>query len=238
MSRRDRCIGVGEAVRRALIVNEGIPEQRVEVIYNGVDTAVYESAIARDEARRRLQLGSDEFVIIQVARLDYLKDHGTALRALARIVTRHPRIRLVLVGDGPERAAIESRIAELRLGEHVRLLGTRSDVNQLLPAADLFLLTSISEGIPLTIIEAMAAGLPVVATDVGGMSEVVANGETGYLAPAQNAAALAERVLYLAERPGHCRQLGLAGQQRARVEFDESRMCAQYERQYREMCRV
>src|SRR5207248_975319 len=128
----------------------------------------------RDSARRELGAGPGEFVLLQVARLDYLKDHATALRTLSRVLTRAPRTRLVLAGDGPERTAIENQIRQLNLGDTVRLLGTCKDVARLLHGADAFLLTSVSVGIPLTVIEAMAAGLPVVATDVGGMAEVVA----------------------------------------------------------------
>src|SRR5439155_18500964 len=119
---------------------------------------------------------------IQVARLDYLKDHATALRTLECVAGRRPDAHLLLVGEGPERAAIEAQVRERRLGDRVRLLGLRKDIPRLLQAADVFLLTSISEGIPLTLIEAMAAGLPVVSTRVGGVGEGVEDGVTGRLA--------------------------------------------------------
>src|SRR5207248_3814804 len=125
-----------------------------------------------------------------------------------RVVAQEPHARLVLVGDGPERAGVEAQVRELNLGEKVRFLGTRKDVAQLLHGADLFLLTSVSEGIPLTVIEAMAAGLPVVATDVGGLREVVADGLTGLLAPAKDAAALADCVWRLAGDPELRRRMG------------------------------
>src|SRR5262249_28468615 len=111
----------------------------------------------------------------------------------------------------------------------------RRDVGRLLCAADVFLLTSVSEGIPLTLIEAMAAGLPVVSTDVGGTAEVVADGQTGYLVPAKDDAALAGAVVRLAG-DGRLRQrLGAAGQARARAVFDEARMVARYAELYQEM---
>lgn len=235
LSRRDRCIGVGQAVRTALIENEGLPTARVEVIYNGVDIEAYASETDRAEGRRLLRAAPGEFVIIQVARLDYLKDHDTALRTMARAVSAVPHARLVFVGDGPERQAIESRIRALQLDDQVRLLGTRGDVKRLLPGADLFLLTSISEGIPLTLIEAMAAGLPVVSTDVGGVAEVVTDGVSGLLAPAGNVVALADGIRRLAADPALRRQFSLAGQSRARERFDETAMCRQYQQLYAEL---
>jgi len=238
LSRRDRVVGVGEAVRQALINNEGIPGQRVGVLYNGIDVDAFASAGDRAAARRDLGAGPGEFLLLQVARLDYLKDHATAVRTLARVVTQAPNARLVLVGDGPERPAIEAQVRKLNLADKVRLLGTRADVARLLHGADAFLLTSTSEGIPLTVIEAMAVGLPVVATDVGGLREVVTDGETGFLAPAKDDAALAEHLLRLAADADLRRRLGGAGRSRAKRCFDEPRMADDYGRLYRELAAV
>jgi L-malate glycosyltransferase len=173
--------------------------------------------------------------MIQVGRLDPLKDHATALRTLEEVRRRHPDARLVLVGEGPERGRIEELVARHQLAPHVRLLGLRSDVARLLSAADLFLLTSVSEGIPLAVIEAMAAGLPVVATRVGGVEEVVQDGATGLLAPSANPAALAEHVLQIAASPDLGRQLGQRGRVRAGAVFSEARMVAHYLQLYRQM---
>lgn len=231
LARRDRVVGVGAAVRQALIDNEGLPADRVSVLYNGIDVTAFSANPDRAAARRELGVGPDDFVILQVARLDYLKDHATALRTLARV----PNAYLLLIGEGPERPAIERLIGELNLGGRVRLLGLRQDVSRLLHGADLFLLTSVSEGIPLTVLEAMAAGLPVVATDVGGLREVVDDGTTGYLAPARDDAALAECVRKLAGSPNLRHQQGVAGRERAARHFDQPRMCADYGRHYREL---
>jgi glycosyltransferase involved in cell wall biosynthesis len=235
LSRRDRVVGVGAAVRQALIANEGLPAARVEVLYNGIDVDAFAAAADRAAARREMDAGPNDFVILQVARLDYLKDHATAVRTLARAVAQVPQTRLVLVGDGPERPAIEKLIRELKLGDAIRFLGLRKDVDRLLPGADVFLLTSISEGIPLTVIEAMAAGLPVVATDVGGMREVVAEGVTGLLGPAKDDAALATCISRLAGDASLRRAMGAAGRARAKNHFDEPRMAADYGRIYREL---
>jgi glycosyltransferase involved in cell wall biosynthesis len=236
LRRRDRVVGVGEAVRRALIDNEGIPPARVEVIYNGIDLAPFQGGRdGRESVRREFGCGPNDFAIIQVARLDYLKDHATALRTFAEILSHRPDARLILVGEGPERTPIEVAIRRLGLGAHVRLLGLRKDVARLLFAADLFLLTSISEGIPLTVIEAMAAGLPVVSTRVGGVPEVVEEGRTGLLAPSGDAAALAGQVVRLAGDAALRQRMGHFGRDRARALFPEPLMHARYDRLYREM---
>jgi glycosyltransferase involved in cell wall biosynthesis len=229
-------VGVGNAVRQALIANEGLPKRRVEVLFNGVDVDAFASQTNRTAARVAFGAAESEFVIIQVARLDYLKDHATALRTMARVVGKAPQSRLILVGDGPERSAIESQVRALKLDDNVCLLGTRSDVDRLLPGADAFLLTSVSEGIPLTVIEAMAAGLPVVGTDVGGMNEVVVDSTTGFLTPSNDDAALADRLLRLAGDPYLRQRMGAAGRARAKDLFDEPRMCADYQRLYLDLC--
>ncbi len=236
LEQRDRVVGVGQAVRQALIHNEGIPARRVGVIYNGIDLDGFgNGAHDRAAVRRDLGVAADDFVILLVARLDYLKDHATAVRTIQRVAQSRPNAKLVLVGEGPEKARIEALVAQQQLGAQVRFLGLRKDVARLLRGADLFLLTSISEGIPLTVIEAMAAGLPVVATRVGGLAEVVADGTTGCLAPSGDDAALAEQVLRLADEPALRHRLGEAGRQRAAGLFSEDQMHAAYFQLYKDM---
>jgi glycosyltransferase involved in cell wall biosynthesis len=236
LRRRDRVVGVGECVRQALVHNEGIRAHRVEVVYNGIETRAFPPRrVHRDQVRAELGCRPDEFVVIQVARLDYLKDHQTALRTLDRLVESVPAARLLLVGDGPERTAIEAEINCHQLWSNVSLLGTRHDVPRLLAAADVLLLTSISEGIPLTLLEAMAAGLPVVATRVGGVAEVVVDGETGLLAASGDDAALAAALRQLAQEPGLRQRLGACGCQRVRDHFDDAAMLTSYDQIYREM---
>jgi glycosyltransferase involved in cell wall biosynthesis len=239
LRKRDRVVGVGKAVADALIANEGMPAPRVEVVYNGIDTDAFAAACADCAGlRRELDLREADFVIIQVARLDYLKDHAAAVRTMHRLASSTPRARLLLVGEGPERGKIEALVRELGLEGHVRFLGLRQDVARLLPAADVFLLTSISEGIPLTVIEAMAAGLPVVSTRVGGLAEVVEEGATGLLAPAGDDAALAAHLHRLVEDAELRRRLGQGGQIRAGALFSERQMHARYRDLYRQMASI
>jgi L-malate glycosyltransferase len=236
LRRGDRIVGVGEAVRQALIQNEGMAAGRVQVIYNGIDlTPFADGQASRLQARQAMGVGPNDLVLMQVARLDYLKDHATAIRTLARVIERCPEARLVLVGEGPQLGPIQELCRQHRVAPNVHMLGLRKDVGWLLSGADLFLLTSISEGIPLTVIEAMAAGLPVVATQVGGIPEVVEDNKTGLLADSGDDTALAERILRLARDPALRHQLGALGRARALAMFSERQMHAQYARSYQEM---
>lgn len=229
LGRHDRVVAVGKDVRRALIDNEGLSPERVDVIYNGVDmTPISDLKNQRSAIRNELKYDEQDFVIIQVARLDYLKNHLTAIRAMLELVSSLPVARLLIVGDGPERAKVVDEIETLSLGEHVQLLGLRQDVPRLLNCADVMLLTSISEGIPLTLIEGMAARLPIVSTDVGGVSEVVKDGVTGFLTPPQSPEQLAKKLSQLASDASLCRTMGEEGEQVAQEKFSEQVMHAQY----------
>jgi L-malate glycosyltransferase len=237
LRKRDRLIACGSAVRTALIRNEGLPENRLEVIYNGVDVnqLSHPSADARERIRKEFGFGDDDFVVIQVARLHELKDHQTAIRTIERLREGRPMPRLLIVGEGEQRVAIEMAINERQLDDHVRLIGTRSDIADLLAASDAFLLTSISEGIPLTVIEAMAAELPVVATRVGGLPEMVQCNRSGYLADAGDDRKLAEALHKLQDDAGLRQSMGEAGLQVARQTFGLARMLSSYESVYEQM---
>jgi glycosyltransferase involved in cell wall biosynthesis len=238
LRRADRVVAVGSDVRRALVEKENFPASRVEVIYNGIDLDAVASAFpSRDAIRSELGLRRSEFVVSVCARLDPIKDHATTLLAFQRLLTRHPDARLIVVGDGPERVPISSACDVLGLREQILLLGLRTDVPRLLAASDAAILTSRSEGIPLFLLEAMAARLPVVATRVGGIPEVVEDGVTGRLAPAGDANALGDHLAELAARPDLRAHMGAAGRARAEARFAESRMIDEYRRLYEQMCR-
>lgn len=238
LRKKDRVIGVGEAVRQALISNEGIAAERTEVIYNGIDVNRFASSAVsahREQVRDELGIGRDAYVGVLVGRLDYLKDHSTAIRTAERVAHTCPDFRLLLIGDGPERSKIEAEIAEKSLGKVVTLLGTRHDVPRLLHAADVCFLSSISEGIPLTLIEGMAAGIPVVATAVGGVGEVVIDHETGLLAPSGDDRLLADCLIQLARDEERRREMGECGRLRASQMFSEAKMHQRYRDLYNEM---
>lgn len=236
LRRHDRVVAVGQQVKQALVDNEGIAERRIEVIYNGIPLAQFAAdPERRRQARSALGLDNQTFAIVQVARLNPLKDHVTAVAMMSRLVQRHPNARLLLVGEGEQRGVIETAIAEAGLQSSIRLYGNRSDVATFLQAADAFLLTSVSEGIPLTLIEAMAAGVPCVATRVGGIPEVIVDGQSGLLAAAQSPDQLTDCLQRLISNERQRQQLAQAGQERAVAMFGDAAMHARYHSLYRQL---
>jgi glycosyltransferase involved in cell wall biosynthesis len=159
-----------------------------------------------------------------IGRLSREKGHRTLLRAMSTVVRSVPEARLQICGDGPERSAIVRRAEANGLAENVVLLGFVQDVRPLLAAADVFVMPSLSEGLGVAVLEAMAMGKPVVTTDAGGLPEAVSEGETGMVVPAGDAEALAEAMTALLENPMHAREMGLAGRQRALSHFDRPRI--------------
>jgi len=176
-----------------------VPEDRLTVVPNGVPMSLEEDlSTLRVEGRRRLGLRPGATVVGVIARLHPDKDVATWLQAAALAHKRTPSLEFVIIGDGPEAAALRHRAQELGLGDAVVWAGEQPDAARLLPALDVFALSSVKEGLPLTLLEAMAAGVPVVATAVGGVPEAVENGRTGLLVPPRDPEALAEAMLRLA----------------------------------------
>lgn len=228
LRRSDRVVAVGRSVKQALIDNEGIPADRIEVIPNGIDTERFQpSATQRQQVRAEFVIGPNDYWVLMVARLDPIKDHITAIQSATQASRKVSGLKLALVGDGPERGKIENYIQEHRLSSHVQLLGTRHDVPRLLTGADTLLLTSVSEGIPLTVIEAMASGVPIVGTNVGSMADVVTE-SVGRLAAAKDVAGLATHLETLGSSDALRASMGLEGRLRAQSTFSESVMAEKY----------
>lgn len=197
-------------------------------IYNGLDTDVYAGTSTSAELKRELGLAQDALLVGIVARFDPIKDHPTLFRAFADVRKRFPKAELLCVGDGVERPRLEPLVTP-----GIHLLGERHDVPRILRGLDVFTLVSKNEGIPYTIIEAMAAGLPVVASRVGGNPELVEEGVTGRLFPAGDSAALADAIgAYLSDaemRAAH----GAAARASAVRRFGTEQMVRAYESVWR-----
>lgn len=233
LGRMPACIyAVSTDLRRHMIA-EGFPAARVAVASNGIDPGPITTGVERQRARARLGIAADRYVIGTVARLDPVKDLVTLVKAFA--VFRHSRrdAALVIVGDGPERSRVTAAARAAGVSESVLLTGTRNDVRQLLPAFDLYVNSSTTEGLSVTILEAMASSLPVVATAVGGNPEAVTHGETGLLVPPREPSALAAALLELAAEPARSANLGFAGRRRLEERFTLDGMANRYAQAYR-----
>lgn len=190
----------------------GIPRERIGCIRNVLEPTERERHVPAAPGQPP--------VVICVAGLRPEKDHATLLRAFAEVAVAHPGAVLRLVGDGPERAGVQDLVRELGLDGAVELLGNRTDVAELLPTADVFVLPSYAvENLPFAVLEAMAAELPVVATDIGALSELVVDGVTGLLVPPHRPAALAAALGEILADPQRARRMGRAGHEHLRREY-------------------
>jgi glycosyltransferase involved in cell wall biosynthesis len=216
----DRVVCVSRATA-ALSEEQGIPRNRIMTVWNGID-------LCRFPYRGPNPGGP----IVMVGRMAHVKDVGTLLRATALAVKQQPQLRLEIAGDGEELPALQQLAKELCISEQVTFLGQIDDIPGLLSRASLLALSSLSEGVSLTLLEAMAAGLPVVATRVGGNPEVVVEGETGLLVPSQSPEKLAEALVHLQADPELARRMGQAGRSRVEHYFDVRRMVRDYEGLY------
>ncbi len=214
-----------------------VAESKLWTIPNGIDLDRFTRPPGeRAAVRQELGLPDDAVVAITVARLSPEKNQRLMLAAMAPVLSA--RAQLVIVGDGSERAALEQQRAGLGArARFVHLLGMRDDAPRLLAACDLFLLSSASEGLPLVIPEAMAARLPVVSTDVGGINTVVVEGETGYLVRAGDEGALRERIVKLLDDPALRRRLGARGHELAHQRYGLDRVVKEYLAIYRYVLR-
>jgi len=235
-----RYVALSGQIESYLTERVGIAASQVERICNGVDTLRFQPASARQAVAGSPFDAPDTVIIGTVGRLQTVKDQLNLVRAVAIARVQGEagaRLRLVIAGDGPQRAEVEAEIAATGIGDITWLAGARSDVPEVMRALDLFALPSQAEGISNTILEAMASGLPVVATDVGGNAELVIEGETGALVPAQNPHAMAQAFLRYTADAALRQSHGAAGRRRVERNFSIDNMVARYTRLYEQLLR-
>jgi glycosyltransferase involved in cell wall biosynthesis len=212
---------------------DGFAGGRIEVIENGVETARYGPPAGKAGAKTRLGLDADRRYVVHVARHHPVKDQATLLRGFA--AAQLPGVDLLMVGDGPLRGDLERLARDLGVAARVRFLGIRADIPDLMRAADVFTLTSLSEAASLTLMEAMATGLPAAVTDVGGNGELVRHEREGLLFPRRDPAGCAAAFRRLVREPGLADRLGAAGRARALERYRLDRTVDAY---YRLYCRL
>jgi glycosyltransferase involved in cell wall biosynthesis len=232
--RADRIIAVSEEVARAIQLYAGIPRGRITTIPNGIDPDQFRCQENRWELRQRLCLPADRPLVVSVGRLTRPKGYPHLLAALA-LIPPDERPLTLIVGDGPDRHDLELKRAALKLEHDVRFLGNRHDIPVLLTAADVFVLASLWEGLPLVLLEAMASGLPSIVTSVGENPQVIEDGKSGLLIPPADEQTLAETLRCLLREPRRRESMGRAARERLERHFSLQGFMVAHERLYENM---
>lgn len=226
---------VAEYMKKDYIKQSKFPDNKSLTVYNGIEL---KTDIDSSSLKKELGILDDDLLVGHIANLRAPKGHRYLIKAASLICKNFPNAKFLLIGDegdGIIKKEIEDFIAESGLGENIRLLGFRKDVNRLLQLIDVFVLSSTSEGLPLSVIEAMASSKPVVATNVGGLPEIVIPDRTGYLVEPQNAEALAEKLEFLLENEALRNRMGRAGRKIIEEQYSLKTMIDNYQNLYEEL---
>jgi glycosyltransferase involved in cell wall biosynthesis len=216
---------VSESTRRFLVAHENVPEGRTTTIHNGVDlTKNQPRPEQRQAARRAWDLPENGPVIAGIGRLTYQKNFALFLEVAAEIVRRYPSATFVLAGTGEDEAALRAQAEALGLGTRVRFLGYVADMSALYPALDMLLLTSRYEGLPITILEAMACGVPIVASRLDGVQEVLGDGQDCALVPEGQRDGYVTRVDELLSQPALAQRYADAALAKVRAQYSAEAM--------------
>lgn len=223
---------ISEATKNALVEFEYLPRDKISVIYNGIRgfNPITDTVLLKQE-RDKLNINHNAMVFGTIARLDPIKNHTMMLRAFADALRQDSNLHLVIVGDGPERRTIESLIEELDLTHNVSLTGYKSDPSLYLNMFDVFLLSSLSEGTSMTLLEAMSLTKPCIVTDAGGNAEIIESNYNGLVTPNDDQDAFARAMVELSSQQKQ-RVFGSNGRARFERLFAAKHMCEKYEQLY------
>ena len=218
----DRIIAISERVKQAL-VTDGLPEEKVDVVYSGVDIQRFQNVQA-DYLISELGCNRDKLIIGNIAALTWDKDHRTLLEGARIVVDKFPQVIFLIVGEGPLRREMEVLIKKLDLEKEVKLLGFRRDIPEILSLLDLFVLSSSWEGLGTSLLDALASRVPVVATNVGGIPEIIKDRINGILVPSKNPGTLAEAIISFLKNRDLARRMAEQGFQLVKEKFSTDRM--------------
>ncbi len=236
LRRCEYVLAISDTVRQQSI-DLGLPPAKVVTMFSGIDYDAFQVTIDRPAVRQALGAEPGDLLLGNIARLFPEKDQSTLLRAMPSILRELPQARLVIVGDGPLLAALREEADRLSVSARVTFAGFRRDLAEVLQALDLQVHSSIKEGLPVAVCSGMAAGLPVVSTDIDGVAEVITPGVTGMLVPPGDPAGLADAIVTVLKDPGLARTIAANGQRRMRDEFRLSHVVGKLEGIYREVHR-
>ncbi|MBN1230668.1 MAG: glycosyltransferase family 4 protein [Anaerolineales bacterium] len=224
-------VAVSRQVKEFAIQKENTDPARVQVILNGIEFPKVpgDPQQAREEVRKELQVPAESVLAINVARFTRQKGHTYLLDAIPEILNENPNTIFAFAGEGPYKNEIEEKARSLGINDFIRFLGNRKDIPRLLNAADIFVMPSLWEGLPMALLEAMAVGLPVVVTAVEGVKDMIETNVNGIMIPIQDVPALIEKMNVLIASPSDRQRLGKAGQELVVSKFNNDRMCREYE---------
>ena len=230
-----RTVAVSKDIRDRLVTYEGLNSDDIEIVYNGVKPLPQITREKRLLLRRSFSIFEQDFVVGTVGRLDPIKNIPMLVSSVGAARRDIPNLRCLIVGGGDEHQALEATIVEQDLSECVKLTGFRNDASDLTQCMDLFVLSSLSEGTSIALLEAMAAGVPVVVTEVGGNPEIVSDGISGWLVPSGDVAMLSDVIREAVGSPEKSNALAIGGQRRFAEMFSFDRMIERYTEIYDEM---
>ena len=226
-------IAVSDSCRRFLVERERVPPEKISLVQNAIDLRRFSAACGtRAEARKSLGLPENAPVVAGVGRLNPQKNFSFFIRIAAEVLKRHPQALFLLAGEGPEDGLLRKLARECGLGERLHFCGYVPDARQVYLAADVLVMPSLFEGLPMTLLEAMAMRVPVVASALDGIAEVVEDGRDGFLVPSGDAALFCERVCELIENHALAKALGAAASKKISTRFSAGRMCCEVEEIY------
>lgn len=224
----DHIVSIAESTARAMARYDNFPARKIKVVHNGVDIDACRSMVDPAAKRRSLGLDARCRIIGTAARLEEIKNIPMMLRVFKRVLVARPDTVLLIAGRGTQEENLKALAAEMGMADQVRFLGLRFDMAEIYPLFEVFLLTSFTEGISVTLLEAMANGVPAVVTGVGGNGEVVDHGATGYLVPLDDDEAMEEQIIRILEDGRHAEALGANARQRVREHFSFEGMLDSY----------
>lgn len=229
----DRIIAVSNSVKFDLI-QQGVRSDKITIIHNSIEIEPWQGRLDENhKTQQKEELGIDSGPVLgTIARLSPQKDIQTLLHAISDVVREFPNLRCLIVGDGDQRRELENLSQRLKLRENVIFMGYRDDAREILEIFDVFVLSSLWEGFPLVVLEAMAANKPVIATRVAGTAEAMVDGKTGILVPLRDSKRLAESITKLLADQRLAQKMGVAGRHRVNKYFSAERMADDTERLY------
>lgn len=228
-----KCIANCNAIKDQIVEQNGLRREDVEVIYNGLDVSPYRQPHGGKEFKNSLGISDPAPLVGMIANFNFeIKGHVYFLGAAKKILEEIPEVKFILVGDGPLRSRYEEVARELRIRRNVFFLGIRADVPNIISNLDISVLSSTSEGLSNVILESMAAGKPVVATNVGGSKEMIKDGITGYLVPPSDSQSMATAIMDLLRNPEKAVAMGEMGRKEVQEKFTVEAMAKKYEALY------